>query len=204
MALRRARRAHDIDPFTDLLFNALLGFTFMFMIAFMAMNPKAKSGVIEAKAEFIITMNWPDGSPDDIDLWVQAPDGETVWFKHPDAGLMHLDRDDRGQANDQLLVDGRELINPLNEEVVTIRGIIPGEYVVNVHYYASQTQQPVPVEVRVVKVNPQLSVVYYGHVELQRLNQEATAVRFSVTADGQVARVNTLPKPLALSRSVID
>ncbi len=32
------------DPFTDLLFNALLGFTFLFLVAIMFMNPEAKSG----------------------------------------------------------------------------------------------------------------------------------------------------------------
>jgi hypothetical protein len=32
------------DPFTDLLFNALLGITFLFLIAIMFMNPIAKAG----------------------------------------------------------------------------------------------------------------------------------------------------------------
>ena len=35
------------DPFTDLLFNALLGFTFLFLVAIMFMNPEAKTGIIE-------------------------------------------------------------------------------------------------------------------------------------------------------------
>ena len=39
------------DPFTDLLFNALLGFTFLFLVAIMFMNPEAKSGIIDPKAE---------------------------------------------------------------------------------------------------------------------------------------------------------
>lgn len=202
MAIRRKRRDFELDPFTDLLFNALLGITFMFLIAFVAMNPKAKTGTIEAKAEFIVTVTWPDNSPDDIDTWVESPDGEVVWFKHPDAGLMHLDRDDRGLTGDQIVVNGQIIANPLNEEIVTLRGVVPGEYTVNVHYYASKTHGPVPVEVRVVKVNPQLSVVYYGQLTLEHINSEATAVRFTVTREGRVTGVNTLPKSLAALRGL--
>ena len=46
------------DPFTDLLFNALLGFTFLFLVAIMFMNPEAKSGIIDPKAEYILTITW--------------------------------------------------------------------------------------------------------------------------------------------------
>ncbi len=62
------------DPFTDLLFNALLGFTFLFLVAIMFMNPEAKSGIIDPKAEYILTITWDDFSPDDIDVWVEDPE----------------------------------------------------------------------------------------------------------------------------------
>ena len=42
--------------FTDLLFNIVLGFAFMFIIAFLLINPVEKDAQIEAKAEFIIIM----------------------------------------------------------------------------------------------------------------------------------------------------
>ena len=38
----RNRRASEIDPFTDLLFNALLIFTFLFLVTIMFLNPPAK------------------------------------------------------------------------------------------------------------------------------------------------------------------
>ncbi len=196
MAIRRARRDLDQDPFTDLLFNSLLAFTFLFLVTIMFLNPPTKTGAIEAKAEFIVTTQWEDNRPDDVDTWVQDPTGELVWFRNPEAGLMHLDRDDRGMVNDQILVDGRAVANPLNQEVVTIRGTAPGEYVVNVHYYQSNTNRPVTVVVRVVKVNPVLRVLYYGNVELPRVGAERTAVRFTITADGEVDNVNTIPKSI--------
>jgi hypothetical protein len=194
--LWRPRRRSSYDPFTDLLFNALLGFIFLLLIAIVFMNPAAKSGNIDLKAEYLITVTWPDNVPDDIDTWVEDPNGGLVWFRQQASGLMHLDRDDRGTVNDMLTINGREVPNPLNQEIVTIRGVLPGEYVVNVHYYASGSQKPVPVSVKVAKVNPALEVVYYGNVELQRKGQEHTACRFTVTADGQVTAVNEVPKQL--------
>ncbi len=197
---RRNTGRHDHDPFTDLLFDILLGFTFMFVIAVTALNPPAKKkGEIPAKAEIIITTTWPDGNPDDVDTWVEAPDGDVVWFRNPDAGLMHLDRDDRGSDNDTLKLNGQTVLNPLNQEVVTVRGLMPGEYTVNVHCYHSVTQQPVPVQVSVVKVNPVLEVVYYGSVELQGQDNERTAVRFTVSPDGRISGLHTLPKTLVTS-----
>ncbi len=197
---RGAGRTHyDQDPFTDLLFNALLGFTLLFMIAITAINPPAKKqGDIPAKAEMIVTTTWADGLDDDVDTWVEAPDGEVVWYRNPDGGLMHLDRDDRGSENDTLLVDGVPILNPLNQEVVTVRGVLPGDYVVNIQRYkASKTNTGVlPVQVNVVKVNPVLKVIFYGTVELPSEGTERTAVRFTVGRDGSVSGINTLQKNL--------
>jgi hypothetical protein len=193
--IRRKRRSVT-DPFTDLLFNALLGVTFLFIVAILFMNPVPKTGIINPKAEYIITVGWKDGNPDDIDVWVQGPRGDLVWFRSPEAGLLHLDRDDRGLLNDTLEINGEIIVNPLNQEVVTIRGVIPGEFVVNLHYYATETTEPVVVTVKVEKINPSLEIVYYGSVTLERVGDEQTAVRFRIAPDGTVAGINYLPKKL--------
>lgn len=184
------------DPFTDLLFNALLGFTFLFLVAIMFMNPEAKTGIIDPKAEYILTITWEDNSPDDVDVWVEDPDGQVVWFRTPEAGLLHLDRDDRGLVNDTITINGEEVQNPLNQEVVTLRGVVKGEYVVNLHYYASETGKPVDVNVRLAKVNPKLEIVYYGTVNMEKRGDEKTAVRFSIGRDGNIYGINFLPKSL--------
>ena len=197
MRSRRRTREAEVDPFYDMLFNMLIAFVFCFIVALLAMNPKAlKAGDVPAKAEFIITVSWPDMNPNDIDTWVQDPGGNLVWFRAREAGLMHLDRDDRGLANDSIVVNGKSIVNPLNQEVVTLRGIAPGEYTVNAQYYESKNSAPVEVSVSVVKVNPRAEVAYYGQVTLPRKDDEATAVRFTVLPDGSVANINTLPKTL--------
>ena len=85
----RHQREAEVDPFYDMLFNMLIAFVFCFIVALLAMNPKAlKAGDIPAKAEYIITISWPDLNPNDIDAWVENPAGETVWFRHREAALI--------------------------------------------------------------------------------------------------------------------
>ena len=183
----------------------LIAFVFCFIVALLAMNPtKSKAGDIPAKAEYILTVSWPDLDPNDIDTWVRNPAGEVVWFRNREAGLMYLDRDDRGESNSSIIVNGRRVVSPFRQEVVTIRGIVPGEYVVNAHYYESKEGdasnpklgQPVEVTLSVVKVNPRAEVVFNGQHRLAKRGDEATLVRFSVGADGSVGSLNTLPAKL--------
>ena len=164
----------------------------------MFMNPVAKKGIIDPKAEYIITITWPDNNPDDVDTWVEDPNGHLIWFRNPEAGLVHLDRDDRGTANDTININGKEIQNPLNQEVVTLRGVVPGEYVVNLHYYASETEQPIRATVKVAKVNPSLEIVYYGDVLLSEKGDEETAVRFTIEESGVVGRINQIKKSIAI------
>jgi hypothetical protein len=188
--------------FTDLLFNALLGFVVMFILAFLLINPIAKSGAIDSKAEFLITLSWPDGREEDVDLYVEDPAGDLVWFRSREAGLMHLDRDDLGQRNDTIQIAGRAVSNPLNQEIVSIRGIVPGEYVVNLHLYRAAGEQPVPATVKIEKLNPKVELVFFGPLTLSAQGEEQTAARFSIGADGRVRDVNQLPKQLVPLRQL--
>ncbi len=162
----------------------------------MFMNPEARSGIIDPKAEYIITITWEDNSPDDIDTWIEDPDGRIIWFRNAEAGLIHLDRDDRGKLNDTITINGEVVENPLNQEIVTIRGVVKGEYIVNLHYYASETGKPADVNVRLVKVNPSLEVVYYGTVKMEEVGVEKTAFRFNIGRDGKITKLSFIPKQL--------
>ncbi|HEX4916821.1 MAG TPA: hypothetical protein VFV43_02870 [Limnobacter sp.] len=196
MALFNHKPDFELDPFTDLIFNALLIFTFLFLMALLLLNPPAKSGIIDPKAEFLITISWPDNDPNDIDVWAAGPGSRQVWYMRPQDGLMHIDRDDRGLANDTQEVDGRTIVNPLNQEVLTIRGRPPGEYIVNLHYYKTENNQPVPVNVYVAEVNPKLKVLHYGTTMVQQQGDEVTAVRFTIDIDGNVSNINQVEKSI--------
>ncbi len=190
------RQTESQDAFTDLLFNALLGFVFMFVAAFSLMGDPTKSGNVENKAEILITVRWADRHPDDVDTLVEDPQGNLVWYHNRDTGLMHLDRDDRGLFQDRVMLDGVEVSNPINQETVTLRALQPGEYVVNVLHYQANYKKPLPVSVKVEKLNPRVTLLYYGIRELNGVGDEQTAVRFTIGANGEVIGTNELKKSL--------
>jgi hypothetical protein len=185
-------------PFTDILFNALLGFSVMVFIAFSLIKPDAEANAVNIKAEFIITATWPDYNPDDIDLYVEDPLGQIVWYHQMQKGFMSIDRDDRGNYLDQITVDGVKMVNPLNQETVSIRRNIPGEYIVNVYKFSDDSGAPTPVSVKVEKINPRVSVVSYRTVTLVAKDDEQTVVRFTIDAEGNVT--GTSQRALDLAR----
>ena len=196
-------RDENFDPFSVMLFKALQIVAFFFFIALLAISPDSKDGKIDSKAEFIITMDWPDNHPDDLDLFVQDPIGNIAWYRHREAGFLTLDRDDRGGANDFIVVNGRKIPSPIREEIVTVRGVVAGEYTVNVNYYLATQAAPVPVTVKIEKVNPHVEVVSYDTVMLDHMGQEKTAARFKIAANGDILDVSHRDKSLIqLTRSV--
>ena len=197
--------------FTDLLFNILVGFAFLFIIAFLLIKPEAKKADFERKAEFVIVMEWDHDQPDDIDLYVQDPTQNKVHFRLPITNFMYLDKDDLGYANDVVKnVDGTVTKVNINREVVTIRGIIAGEYIINAHYYSSREwsrlgqlntnaydsipavvaskqvkdkEKPLTVKIELHKVNP-YTILWVGEKKFFRKGQEETFVRFTIDKDG--------------------
>ena len=184
------------DPFTDLLFNALLGITFLFFIAIMFMNPIAKKGNVQLKAEYMITVSWPEHRPDDVDIWVQDPRGEILSYLRKDTGSLHLDRDDQGNVTDTVIIDGKEVVYPVNQEIVTLRGLLAGEYIVNLYYYENRSQQAVDTTIKLEKVNPTLSVKFYDTITLEEQDVEKTALRFTLGGDGEFIGFNRNPRML--------
>jgi len=189
--------------FTDMLFNILVGFAFLFIIAFLLIKPEAKKQDFERKAEFVVVMEWDHDQPDDIDLYVQDPTRSKVHFRLPITNFMYLDKDDLGFANDIVKnVDGTITKVNINREVVTIRGIIPGEYIINAHYYSARkwtgqtlstnivgkgkpTGKKLTVKIELHKVNP-YKIWWIGEKTFTHRGQEETFVRFTIDQDGKL------------------
>ena len=62
-------REDPFDPFSVMLFKALQVVSFLFFLALLAISPEAKDGKIDSKAEFIVTMDWPDSDADVAFTW---------------------------------------------------------------------------------------------------------------------------------------
>lgn len=182
--------------FVDLLFNILIGFVFLFIIAFILINPVAKKSDIEKKAEFLVVMTWPDKNIDDIDLWLRDPAGNFIGFRTPSKGFSHLERDDLGEQNDMIFVNGEYLYLENNTETITIRGILTGDYNVSSHFYRRKieaSKESIPVTVTVSKLNP-YSIVYRQTINLDFEGDIKNFYTFTLDKDGAVVDIKDATK----------
>jgi len=190
------RNYHANLSFLDLLFNTLLCFAALFALSFILINPSKQENNVEVKAEFIITVTWDSFLDNDVDMYVEDPQGRLVAFMRREEGLMHLDRDDVGKYNDILDTPFGSVEYDENREVVTLRGTVPGEYVVNVHMYVRRSDEAeTHVRVQLDKINP-FKIVSVKDVVLTDTGDEKTVFRFTVDREGDVTEMNQLPKIL--------
>lgn len=180
--------------FRDVILLALLGFVTLVLLMLPHLNPVA---VAEESARspgnVVVEIRWPDGSNVDVDLWVQGPDDRPVGYSNKGGSLFDLLRDDLGLAQD---------ITGLNYESAYSRGIVEGNYAVNVHMYRNQTAEyPVPVAVA-VSVKPDsgqsLRQILATEVNLTHHGQELTAFRFRLGDDGELEAGSVHDLPVAL------
>ena len=193
--------------FTDLLFNIVVGLAFLFLLAFILMNPIAKEKDVEEKSDFIIVMTWDDESGDDIDLWVRDPAGRIVSFRNRGIGFMHLDRDDLGLSNDKIQdSNGKTIYVYRNKEVVSLRGYSEGTYLVNAHVYnkkpwKDKKMRRSNIKIELIKLNPYSEVVQAEFIAIGR-GQEFTAFHFTLNADGEVIKLSNEREALIGAKSV--
>ena len=126
--------------------------------------------------------------------------------------MTSLERDDLGSATDTHKDrEGNVVYNPVNREVTTIRGVMKGEWIVNVHYYGSrripeghvsgvQTPEgqvkgkvPVEVTVKVIKLNPTYTTLITKTIILTFQGEERTMARFILDQDGDMIDQSNVP-----------
>jgi len=179
--------------FRDVILLALIGFVAMVIMLLPHITPKQeKSEEQKAPGNVVVEVHWPNTMPYDVDLWVQAPGEVPVGFWNMGGHTFNLLRDDLGGEGDA---------TEENYEISYSRGIPQGEYIVNVHMYGPLTPGvTLPVTV-VVSVKPKygdLSQILETTVNLTRRNQEETAYRFRLDANGELVEgsVSTLRRSL--------
>ncbi len=179
--------------FRDVIMLILIGFVAMVIM----LLPHIKKDEDEtedhrAPGNVIVEMHWPSEMHVDVDLWVRPPRSTPVGFWNQGNDIFNLLRDDLGMEGDA---------TNENYEISYSRGIRPGEYIVNVHMYGVvPTGLVVPVTV-VVSVRQKYDTtrqILKTVIELRERNQEETAYRFRLTAEGELVEgsVSTLRRPL--------
>ena len=180
----------------DVCINLVLVFAVLLRLSMVMANAEQQKNHQTTHAAFLVKINWPSESKDDVDLYVSDPLNQIVYFRQKQIGLMSLDRDDTGREQNMVtLPDGRVVQSQFNEEQVNIRGIVEGEYVVNVHMYRKSDDHPTKVEVALFKAGAGGDMeIHKQMVTLTTEREEETAFRFTLTRDGGVVDVNRLPK----------
>jgi hypothetical protein len=193
-------RFKSMTAFLDMLWILLAGFGAMFIIAYLLIQPIAKEADVIKRAEYIIVLEWEHKSDDDIDLWVMDPNGKIVCFKNKSVGFMNLEKDDLGRINDVITDEyGNETVIEMNREVITLRGVVAGEYQVMVHVFSRKfdpvseafIDHPVKYNVEVIKINP-YDVVYRQEGLYTTRGTEISVVRFTVDANADYISYNNL------------
>jgi hypothetical protein len=189
--------------FLDLLFNSLLAFVGFFMLSLLLIKQDDQSSPSPTpKIEFMITVTWPPTFNDDVDSWLVDPLDNIIFFNHREEGLMHLDRDDLGVKNDNItLPNGKKYEYRENREVVSIRGIIPGEYIFNLHMFSKREPYATPVTVKLEKMNPFKTVVV-KEVDLVGVGDEKTVFRFKIGNTGEVESLSDGPARSLIKKKV--
>ena len=169
--------------FRDVIMLALAGFVAMVILLLPHINPPGKAAQenTQPPGNVIVEVRWPDELDCDVDLWVEAPGDIPVGYSNKGGVIFNLLRDDLGRRADA---------TGMNYEVSYSRGIVAGEYTVNVHLYRNAAGVfPIPVTVVTsVKKSAKESArqVLAGNIELGREGQELTVYRFKLSEDGDL------------------
>ncbi len=184
----------DGTVFRDVIMLALLGFAAIVMLLLPHLNPPVEArDPTQPPGNVIVELRWPDEIDADVDLWVEAPGDRPVGYSNKGGRVFNLLRDDLGYSGDAA---------GLNYEVAFSRGVPAGEYTVNLHLYRNNSGRlPITAVVVVsVKVDPESGIqpIATERVELARVDQEITAVRFSLNGLGDLVpgSIHRLQRPL--------
>lgn len=167
--------------FRDTLLNMLLMLVVIVALILPHLNPPSSKADAEPPGNLIVHIVWPKGNTD-VDLWVDGPGELTpVGYSNKGGLLWNLLRDDLGSQPDA---------TDMNYENAYTRGIVPGEYTINVHCYRCPV---VPIDVAMeVSVNTgepgksSLKPLVNTVTKLVTEGQERTAIRFTLRDDGTI------------------
>jgi hypothetical protein len=142
----------------------------------------------------MVEVRWPDSSPADVDLWVQAPGDVPVGYSNKGGAIFNLLRDDLGRQGDP---------TRMNYETSYSRGLPPGEYTVNLHQYRGVGPTTAMVVVS-VKPDPDAGArqILAQSATLRGQGEELTVFRFKLDAAGALVggSVHAAPKGLRVPK----
>lgn len=163
----------------DLLFNLLLTFVCLFFLSFLLVNDPSEdnSSDVDSDSKFIITMTWEEDC--DIDLWLKLPTGERVYYGRRESGPVHLDLDVVATKSYTDREGKVTLVSP-NQEILTIRGVLEGDYSLSAHYFGGRDPGLDVVVTFVIQDVERRDIAWAGEVTLNGAGHEVSALSFNI------------------------
>jgi len=178
-------------PFLDVLFAFVL--TLVSILLLVKASKTENDPALRQNVVYQIVLTWE--GPSDLDLWCKDSKGHICGFKAREGGdgsLFSLNRDCLG-ANTTEVDETGEVVNKVNEELISLRGTFEGEYIVNVHAFNMKNSDGmVKAKVKLVKTKP-FGTSIEKEKEFTSNGQEFTFFRFSVDKNGTITDINELP-----------
>lgn len=174
-------------------------------------NQKKDDGV-KPKVEAMIIVDWSKEPHIDVDSWTRNPQGGIVYFQNKEAGTVFLDRDDLGDKCITVCEEITSLRGLTAGEYVFNLNIynVPSDQLAETNEYSTKissndsmpgaTQKSVPagyllktplvVHVRIIKLNPEVKVLFERDVIMTYLKEEHHVVSFTIS-DGKIEDFET-------------
>lgn len=176
MKIPNAENHDSSTPLGDVVFNLVV--ILIFLILFLLILPKEKkkdeSQNVQIGGNIAVSVRWPDGQPQDIDLWVQGPDGIPVGYSNRTSRTWSYLRDDLGT----------DVFSPENYELAVTQGVPMGKYVINLHFFSNHGGPlNVPVQAEVILKATQVAdkeIIFKGEVIIKNTGDEITVVQFQI------------------------
>jgi len=213
MKIRRSPNAFTV--YTDaLLYLFATSLMLLSLIISIVHNQAKKNEDYHPKAEYLITLTWDDKRNVDLDLWLRGPVAmgeKPVMYQNKEAKNVALDRDSRGYLTNRTELGNGVYADSGNREIISIRAIIPGDYVVQVSYYDGKDKdnngypelKVVPeamilAKVQVDKVNPTVTSVVTKEVAFTFSKEIQTVLAFRIEENGDVKAI-PVPENVSIS-----
>ena len=207
-------RKHQLSAwqvFSDVQMLIIMFFamTLSVILLFVSINqkPTAAEAAVNEKVEYIISLAWDDARDDDLDLWLQLDHDkdagrEVLYYGNKELKNINLDRDSRGFITNKSVLEGGKVVMSENSEYITLRAIIPGDYLVATAYYDGHDpdtglqyrfkteegieKQGIDYIVKIVKVNPRITEIFRQKLHFSRVKESADIVAFHIYEDGRI------------------
>ena len=169
--------------FRDVILLALGGFVAIVLLLLPHLHPPVEAADAPPPGNVVVELHWPSHIDADVDLWVEAPGDRPVGYSNKGGKIFNLLRDDLGQFRD---------ISNINYEVAYTRGVISGEYTVNVHLYRNKSGlSPIPVKIVASSKKSNgsgLKRLVATDLMLNYTGEEVTAIRFRLDKQGNLVK----------------